>query len=745
MNHLPEIVNPALRPLEVPYLCDSIEYDGQGFLTFPTRSGWELLNDQQSLITIRRIDTGDDDVHAKLGFIQSWLYYGVLVEVLKVFGLHAKISEFVREQDGLSLISTIPLRAYILEWSKQREAGQRSEARLTLVATAENILDEVEKIDYKLFQTVLKNCSDTELLAGSLVGLSISILRETFRNALWQIERPDQQQPPNYRLLHHERLLLSTIMLKAGWCRVQVSMLADWTDATGLYLASRISRVHLLHEDHAPCKARACLGNQIDTSAYQTGHVVRDCDCSHISVSGASVCDVLARGKIPRVLASQTKDGSVKLEISEDAPYIAISHVWSQGLGNDKENSLPRCQIFRIMQHINAIAGHRPIALWIDTLCIPVASEFRHFRRLAITKVVESFRAAEAVLVLDIELEQASKTWPAVQLGTLLYCCGWMQRLWTFQEGLMANRNGSTDSLLIQLSDGAVSWTDLMSHFTAHDMYHTKLIADFRIQERFPRVDYWLTNGQSRSPTRIQILKQLGPELEARATSRKEDQPVCLAALLAMDLKNIATATTYEERMREFYITFSLVPRSVLFMDGHRLRVDGSRWAANSYTTLESACRSFDTSQGELSDAYAHVHRRGLVLSCSGYIFKLGSRAVHGSEIAFLDSSQRIRYTVETYPGYLACSPDWRTFDFIKRLKGPAVVINPDNPPRANKKDAIVVDIKNIESGLIYARYGCRTLLAQELIGSLTQETNSNERGMVIAEELPASQRWCIG
>jgi hypothetical protein len=47
-----------------------------------------------------------------------------------------------------------------------------------------------------------------------------------------------------------------------------------------------------------------------------------------------------------------SRDGSIVLEMTEARPgqsYVAISHVWSHGLGNAAGNSLPTCRAKRIM------------------------------------------------------------------------------------------------------------------------------------------------------------------------------------------------------------------------------------------------------------------------------------------------------------------------------------------------------------------------------------------------------------
>jgi hypothetical protein len=110
-------------------------------------------------------------------------------------------------------------------------------------------------------------------------------------------------------------------------------------------------------------------------------------------------------GGIPLVSATLSKRGDPLLRIRRKMAsdcYIALSHVWSDGLGNPNDNALPVCQIRRIghclqtlphphytgytsvsfellsaetiRMNITVRRAARARLLWMDTLCIPVAT-----------------------------------------------------------------------------------------------------------------------------------------------------------------------------------------------------------------------------------------------------------------------------------------------------------------------------------------------------------------------------------
>ncbi len=80
-------------------------------------------------------------------------------------------------------------------------------------------------------------------------------------------------------------------------------------------------------------------------------------------------------------------------------PYVAISHVWSDGLGNPNHNSLPFCQIKRLQELVQESTG-KPLPFWIDTICVPLEERLRG---KAIANMAKVYRSAAAVLVLTAQ------------------------------------------------------------------------------------------------------------------------------------------------------------------------------------------------------------------------------------------------------------------------------------------------------------------------------------------------------
>lgn len=80
-------------------------------------------------------------------------------------------------------------------------------------------------------------------------------------------------------------------------------------------------------------------------------------------------------GKIEVVyipLVTAHAGATVDIPVS-DVTFVAISHVWADGLGNPSANKLPQCQLSRLQGLVdNMVPAHqRPMPFWIDTLFIP--------------------------------------------------------------------------------------------------------------------------------------------------------------------------------------------------------------------------------------------------------------------------------------------------------------------------------------------------------------------------------------
>ena len=166
------------------------------------------------------------------------------------------------------------------------------------------------------------------------------------------------------------------------------------------------------------------------------------CECEFVGAGEAA--GVLHCGKIPllrytdqmlEVLHLDPMNNTIN---GKPTAFIAISHVWADGLGNPRANALPSCQLSRLQKIVNGLDEDHgpPTPFWIDTMCVPVSP--KEDRRLAISLLEKVYAKADKVIAMDARLLQLSRETPAFELSMRLYYSSWMQRLWTLQEAVFA-------------------------------------------------------------------------------------------------------------------------------------------------------------------------------------------------------------------------------------------------------------------------------------------------------------------
>jgi len=348
-------------------------------------------------------------------------------------------------------------------------------------------------------------------------------------------------------------------MLREGWCLSTTTMLHELLDTTRLYMTSRMRMFNnSTQQDHSSCTKVECYANQVDEKTYETKHTQQCQGCGHITVDAEKVAAILRQGQIPLVaiVESSSLHPDTQLEFVTDRPYVALSHAWAQGLGNAHTNSLPECQLSKIKGMFSQLPptasapNSSKLAIWVDTLRIPVADSLKDVRKLAITRLATTYQEAEHVLVLETGLMSSTRSASRIEKCSRLLSSAWLRRLWTYQEALLSKNGNHGDKLQIQFSDGAIHFENLLrSH---HSLCHSEKAA----QTLFMALP--LTGNTS---SRLSTLTRT---LQYRTTSKHEDETICLTSVLGHDVHKITAAKT-DERMAIFYSFIDCVPRNMIF------------------------------------------------------------------------------------------------------------------------------------------------------------------------------------
>ena len=128
-------------------------------------------------------------------------------------------------------------------------------------------------------------------------------------------------------------------------CSSDIAFVSYGLDNTSAFFVSQMERQGL-EADHSRCSTNKCLAFNISTERSKTRHAADFPRCQGLYIDSQNLASILQRGQTPRAWLQPPDAKSmlpIGLSIRESGPYMAISHVWSDGLGNPTVNSLPAC------------------------------------------------------------------------------------------------------------------------------------------------------------------------------------------------------------------------------------------------------------------------------------------------------------------------------------------------------------------------------------------------------------------
>lgn len=555
--------------IEVPYICKE-RYDRGPFLSYPARQGWK----REELFCRRAWDSSfqcDDpycaihkcdctrahSVPDNTAFLQNWLFFGLLNEV---FGR----VDFVTERNGSQFISTATLVNKARMWLHFCDAWSENE-RIEKSLELEDVVQEA--YDMFLFVCARGTVDPVILVSIGLVGeFVVSRLQKLI--PLSMKDYTEWRGPGSLEQEIHTNYLMER-MLDLGWCPSDILKLQLF-DVSGLCLAMEIGTKRSSF-DHSNCTETHCVQLQdYNEAEYVTAHVEADCSCEFIASRVEDLVAALDDDRIPLINVD-------RFQVETAHRYVAISHVWSDGLGNPRGNALPLCQLRRLNKWVKDLdATDDPWltrSFWMDTLNCPVRP--LRARKKAIRLMGKTYHDAAKVLMLDSSLTSLDhKKMPNREIAMRIYLSTWGRRLWTFQEGVLAK------SLYIQFADGALDFDAFRSQLRwafANDpepgepwsmLLHGDQIRGHTLSNRGATDGYRMLVAHANS-------------LHGRSVSKPADEPICLATLLGIETREILDAQN-ADRMKTFWRVLNLYNRSLIWWKGPCLDSKGFRWAPSS-------------------------------------------------------------------------------------------------------------------------------------------------------------------
>lgn len=403
-------------------------------------------------------------------------------------------------------------------------------------------------------------------------------------------------------------------MQGSGWCPSEIEKTLETTfTIQALYFFSSVVSEHSIGR-HATCDGQKCLAYQIDVKKYKTQHICGGY-CRDLIISALRLDEIMKAGSLPLLQICQK--GSLdaltaKVEPSNSqSSYVAISHVWADGLGNPGANALPICQVRRLNALVQNLLG-ADCFLWCDTLCCPTGPPDAKDRSLEQMKTV--YERASAVLVLDASLQSFdSKAMCLEEICFRILSSGWTRRFWTLQEGALPAKE---KRLYFQFRDQAINVHDLwqqVSKVYSQDLSRHGLAAV--IISGFRGFTSLLQSAPDDPGADLDSLKSA---LWYRSVSVPTDEPLLIGTLLNLETATILKGPI-EDRMRRLWSLMPTakggIPKSTLFYLSPRLG-QGFRWAPSSLLACRQDNRVLQTMRE--GDNQGRPTSRGLEVYLTG-------------------------------------------------------------------------------------------------------------------------------
>ena len=576
MDYLP-LPHNASEHLEIPDLGGE-EYDGEEFLDYPARCGWDISKLRQGNVQESKLSGDHNALELQAAqFLQTWVFFGTLSELL---GRVLKREEYSvvcqtpseNERRCLTGRKLLPL---LSEWA----SGQRSVPK-------QELAEKQQKLEscLNLAALVLRDLSEHWKGSGILIlpdSVHLHLVSHLYMLNYYNYLSSPLARYATFADAGRHPAFVSRLV-KEGWCPNLIERLVRAIGVGGLYYTTLMGRASET-VDHVPCSPNACIANNIEMEHYHTRHVDVDCCCDQRGAPDSDLLPIL-RGQDYPIFFVRGDDDSLVLEVKAFdgvQSYIAISHVWSDGLGNPHANSLPKCQLRMLRQRVAELEDSEDIrssqCLWLDTICVPVNSESA--RGAAILAMRRTYSEARVVLVLDRGLLSVDVPTSHEETLVRIFRSNWMTRLWTLQEAAVA------PNLYFQFANQAVDFRDLRRIVTSEPVYSWAGFLGHRTSVQLQGV-FGITSP-ARSRNYKYPLAAVWTALRWRNTTRASDAAICVANLIGSDVSKVLD-TVNEEKMEAFWSSQSEIPSSILWVNGPRLKSSAFRWAPSSLLNVET-------------------------------------------------------------------------------------------------------------------------------------------------------------
>ncbi|KXT10268.1 hypothetical protein AC579_6608 [Pseudocercospora musae] len=461
MDHLEYPQDCLPLDIQIPLVATEKYCDALAFDSFPLKRGFRLTQGRISSKEILRHGPA-----TAIAFVQEWMWFGALKLTL---GDSFVYKDFVRQDatTGRNIVSTLRLK----EWMVEKKDRTVDDTVPALCRKMIGICDVLDRTD-----------SSQAASAGwakdwAAVWLSIRVLIETLlslgRKSKRSHSRTRAGAPPKNAASW--QLLVSTMLRRPGWCVHQIDKFREVMSFTAVVYLGSLRRYPKSRVDHAKCQSeKNCVALNIDKSSFESVHVEPGCTCKAIEPPVEEMHDIVRTG-VAYVQCGRATSGELRLTYRRATPctrYVALSHLWADGIGNPHGNTIYQCQLEKIVERValadaaisrisvvDGLVGNLPglrrrllksqlsklprgyvVNFWLDALCVPVVLPEHDTRRTlslrlkALSNLPLTYSMASGVLAIDQELDHITPAMDEAEVTARIAVSGINTRCWTYHE-----------------------------------------------------------------------------------------------------------------------------------------------------------------------------------------------------------------------------------------------------------------------------------------------------------------------
>ena len=675
-------------------------YDGRGFEGFPQRYKEHLRHSIEGDAN----QAYEKEEEANITLLQSWLYFGLISEVL---GKFVRWQDFVthnHENRPMITLQRLMLSGELEIWKKSID-DLSEDNRIRRILEIEFCLAQARHITSQEPIGPFSTADQVPFLEHVLLSIrTLGIIFDSYLDRFWRESRKTMVSLADGRAwgigkLIEERMLgnaqVSKNVLGNGWCKNDFRRLSQRLPATAMYYLGSLSKpafgriddeISAASEAHKQCSEVQCVVENVNEDSYKPAHMPGCEGCPEIGPNMDEIESAIVDGFTPVVrLSKDLSDDSwhivVKRFLSPGTgpvveenltPYIAISHIWAHGMGNVKGNSLPLCRAQYLSKA--AIDAWNPIRLfpelskvgsdtaefenmksifssqgffWIDTFCVPRTEKLR---KLAISGLTRTYKEAITVLAISADLAGlAPKGSYSIGLSCRKRpaeeCVAWVLGTAWMRRLWTLQEALLAKTLCIQFYDGPLHIGNLLSGLLDKSRAWTPFeFTSVQLAQGLLDLLIFQTIEEPQGK-----LYQVWNGMHARSCSHVGDESICAARLLGSDVTKILKVDS-EERTQTLYSTFDTFPQQILFSGNPKIDKVPYRWADK-----ELAKFRFVRDSGS-AVKMAQRQDSGLLVQYPGFIFALDPRELSDHQ--------------STIYGYDRLGERWLKFDTTGHFPG---------------------------------------------------------------------------